>query len=356
MSALSLEVVGAANLDDHLQKAWQGIQLASSELQHPMASAAFMLMVARHRSDVRFGVIWSGSEPVGFFPFQRQPNGVGHPVGFRLNDYQVGIFAPDTSIDSAWMLKRSGLSVWHFDHLVSSQRCFASGHFLLEDSPYIDLSQGMEAYVVSISGRARWKSNIRNQERMARDLGPIRFEFQSADEAAFRSLLDWKTAQIQRHGRRCVFEWPWVTKTLEGLRTSLDPHCTGVLSALYAGDRLTAVHFGLRSDEILHWWITAYDHEFRSYSPGALLLVRVIEEAARLGIRRIDLGKGAEPYKEKLQSGATPLATGVVCSADWRRLFHKTAHVMQEKIRSSALAGPAKSFAYWLEARVNRRA
>ena len=355
MNAVSMDVIGAEDLDQHLLQAWQDIQLASPELQHPMASAEFMLSVARHRTDVRFGVIRSRGKAIGFFPFQRQLNGIGHPVGFRLNDYQVGIFAPDASIDSAWMLKSCGLSSWHFDHLVSSQHCFASGHFLLEDSPYIDLSQGLDAYVASISDRARWKSNIRNQERMARDVGPVRFEFHSADGAAFRSLLDWKTAQIQRDGRRCVFEWPWVIKTLEDLRTTANPHCSGVLSVLYAGDRLAAVHFGLRSQEILHWWITTYNQEFRSYSPGALLLARVIEEAARLGIRRIDLGKGAEPYKEKLQSGATQLATGVVCSAAWRRLFHQTSRALQESVRSSALAGPAKSVAYWLEARVNRR-
>ena len=355
MDRLNLEVIDAKELSGELVSTWQEIQQAAPELRHPMVSTGFTLSVARHRSDVRVGVLRSGRGVVGFFPYQHERGGVGRPVGFRLNDYQAAILAPGADIDVAWMLRSCGLSSWHFDHLITSQRCFAAGHFLLQDSPYIDLSRGLDAYVASIAGRARWKSSMRNQERMARDAGPVRFELHTTDDRAFRCLLEWKTAQIRRHGKRCVFEWPWVIDTLEKLRAKRDPDCSGVLSALFAGDRLAAVHFGIRSREVLHWWITTYNQELKAYSPGALLLVRVIEEAARLGIQRIDLGKGAEPYKEKLQSGATPLASGVVCSTAWRRIFHKTSHVLQERVRSSALAGPAKSIAYWLESRVNRR-
>lgn len=353
---LNLEVIDAGDLSADLVAAWERIQQSAPELRHPMVSTGFMLSVARHRSDVRIGVLRAGRGVIGFFPYQQERGGVGRPVGFRLNDYQAAILAPDADIDVAWMLRRCGLSSWHFDHLIATQRSFAAGHFLLEDSPYIDLSQGLDAYVASIAGRARWKSSMRNQERMAREAGPVRFEFHTTDDAAFRSLLEWKTGQIRRHGKRSVFEWPWVIDTLEALRVTSDPYCSGVLSALYAGDRLAAVHFGIRSREVLHWWITTYNQELKAYSPGALLLVRVIEEAARLGIRRIDLGKGSEPYKEKLQSDATPLASGAVCSTAWRHLFLRTSHVLQERVRSSALAGPAKSVAYWLEARVNRRA
>jgi len=354
MAKLNLEVIDPKELSAELLVVWKGIQATAPELQHPMCSSAFMLRVARHRHDIRIAVLRSGSEVVGFFPYQQERGGVGRPVGFRLNDYQAGIFAPSTQIDVAWMLRGCGLSSWHFDHLVATQRCFADGHFLLEDSPYIDVSQGLDAYIASVASRVRWKSSVRNQQRMARDVGPVRFEFHSTEDAAFQSLLAWKTAQIKRHGRRSVFEWPWVIDTLESLRATDDPQCSGVLSALYAGDRLVAVHFGLRSREVLHWWITTYDQGFGSYSPGALLLVRVIEEAATLGIRRIELGKGAESYKAKLQSGATSLATGAISSSVWRHLFHKNSHAVQERIRLSPLAGPAKSALYWMESRVNR--
>jgi CelD/BcsL family acetyltransferase involved in cellulose biosynthesis len=354
MATMNLDVIEPRELSGDLLADWQGIQQASPALRHPMVSSGFMLSVARHRADVRIGVIGSGGRTVGFFPYQQERNGVGYPVGFRLNDYQAGVFAPEADIDVAWMLRSCGLSSWRFDHLVSAQRCFSAGHFLLEDSPYIDLSQGLDGYIAAIAGRARWKSSTRNQDRLARDVGPVRFEFHTADDAAFNSLLEWKTAQIRQHGKRCVFDWPWVMGALQELRSSADSQCTGVLSTLYAGDQLAAVHFGIRSREVLHWWITTYNQALSSYSPGAVLLVRVIEEAARLGIQHIDLGKGAEPYKEKLQSGATPLASGEVCSTAWGSLFHKTSHVLQERVRSSVLAGPAKSFAYWLEARGNR--
>lgn len=351
-----ISLIRADELSPTMTEAWQSIQNRSADLRHPMLSAKFVQCVARHGTAVEIAVIGSGAGIVGFFPFQRERRAVANPVGYRLNDYQAALLAPDVSIDARRLLSSCGLRVWRFDHLITSQPGFASGHFVLEDSPYIDLSRGFDAYLQAISGRARWRSHSRNEQRMTRDLGPVRFEFHTDDTDVYRTLLEWKTAQLHRNRRRCVFDWDWVRDTLEELRSTQDAGCSGTLSALYAGDRLAAAHLGLRSRDVLHWWITAYDGEIARYSPGALLLTRAIEAAAGHGVTRIDLGKGNELYKSKLQSGATPLATGVICDSGWKQTLHRSRFVLQERVRSSSLAGPAKRVSYWLEARRNKRA
>lgn len=351
---MQLEIVAGDRLPAELTAEWARIQDSSVELGHPMLSAVFVQCVARNHPGVQVAVIRSQAGVMGFFPFQREEGGAGRPVGYRLNDWQGPVLAPGAEIDAAWLLRQCKLSVWHFDHLIPSQPGFDHGRFIIEDSPYIDLSQGLEAYMADIVDRARWRSHQRNEQRLARDVGPVRFEFHTTESDAFRSLIDWKTEQIRQHGRRCVFDWPWVQGTLNALRETGDPTCAGTLSALYAGDKLAAVHFGVRSRKVLHWWITTYNQDLRKYSPGMLLLARVIEEAPARGLERIDLGKGVEPYKAKLQSGAVPLASGALCPSSWCRAVQRARYTLQGRIQSSRFGAPAKKLAYLLEARVNR--
>lgn len=349
-----VEVISAAALPESLIQRWLQIQQSSTELRHPMLSAAFIQCVARHRTDVQVAVIESADKVIGLFPFQRGRGTVGYPAAYRLNDYQAGVFAPDAEINAVELLRGCGLSAWHFDHLITSQKCFAAGHSLYDNAPYIDLSQGFEAYRSIASGSSRWKSTLRKGRNLEREIGPVRFEFHTDEFEPYRTLIDWKSSQVRQNRKRCVFDWPWVQESLEELRVTENEACAGTLSTLYAGEHLVAAHLGLSSQEVLHWWITAYDPTFSKYSPGAVLLVRLIEEAARRGLQRIDLGKGDEPYKATFQSGARPLASGAICTSNWNGLFQRTSCLLKERIRTSPVAAPAKAMAYWLEARINR--
>ena len=86
----------------------------------------------------------------------------------------------------------------------------------------------------------------------------------------------------------------------------------GLLSTLSVGDRLIAVHLGMRSSQVWHSWFPAYDPALASYSPGLLLLLRMAESARGLGLNAIDLGPGTAPYKQVMMSHGVPLAEGSV--------------------------------------------
>ena len=64
------------------------------------------------------------------------------------------------------------------------------------------------------------------------------------------------------------------------------------------------------SERAWHWWFPVYEHSFAKYSPGALLLLGVAEEAAARGIALLDLGKGDDAYKSSFSNTDTPLAEG----------------------------------------------
>ena len=69
---------------------------------------------------------------------------------------------------------------------------------------------------------------------------------------------------------------------------------------------------GMRSAHVLHYWFPAYDPEFAKFSTGIILLLRMAEALAAMGVRTIDLGEGKSQYKERLMTGEVALQKGSV--------------------------------------------
>jgi CelD/BcsL family acetyltransferase involved in cellulose biosynthesis len=356
MTDLAINVVSSDELSADASAEWRRLQSLSPELRHPMLAPAFTQTIGRHRQGVRVAVLSRDGGYAGFFPFQEDREGAGLPVAHRLNDCQTVLLESGVQLDTQWLLRACGLRVWQFDNLLPLPAVFPEGRFRVEDAPYIDLSEGSRACLEAISGASRWKTLLRKQRRLEREVGPVRFAFHCADAAAFALMLEWKSQQKRRTGRRDVFSWPWVRPALEELRSQSDPDCVGTFSVLYAGDTVAAIHLGLRSREILHWWIPTYNPELSRYSPGSLLLARLVEEAAAQGLARIDLGKGSEPYKTEFRSGVRLMAAGAVTTNRWDRLLLRGSHLLEARLHSSAAAAPLRRLRHWLDRRSNRRA
>jgi CelD/BcsL family acetyltransferase involved in cellulose biosynthesis len=95
-----------------------------------------------------------------------------------------------------------------------------------------------------------------------------------------------------------------VRELVELLFAARSPYLTGVLSVLRSGDGVVAADFSLRSREVLGLWFPAFCPETSRYSTGAIRTLRTIEEAAKLGVAELDLGKGDESYKSAFANGS----------------------------------------------------
>jgi CelD/BcsL family acetyltransferase involved in cellulose biosynthesis len=84
----------------------------------------------------------------------------------------------------------------------------------------------------------------------------------------------------------------------------------GLTASLYLGETLAAVETGLAAGGVYHSWFPAYDRRFSAVSPGLLLLHGIIDAAEKLGLERIDLGKGEQAYKRYYTDYETPLTGG----------------------------------------------
>ncbi len=339
------------------QDLWSRLQPADPELDGPFFCLELIQAVGRVRPDLEVAVIERGGEVLGFFPFQRGAGNVGRPALSRLSEFQGFIMPRGVSFDAADLLRQCRLVAWHFDHLVASQLPLQPYHWSVTGSPVMDLSRGYQAYESQRrqAGSSLLASLGRKSRKCAREVGPLRFEFHSRDPAVFRALIDWKTRQHEQTNRFRVLDTPWLIELLEDLQRVESPRFSAVLSALYAGDRLLAVHYGLSSPASVHIWFPAFHPDYSRYSPGLLLFVELAKAAADRGIRRVDLGKGPERYKIEFMTGAATIAEGSFDTRPahrWARLvWHRANRWLTASPNRAVLALPLEWSRRWRQRR-----
>lgn len=318
---MDVDVVPPADLSEALLERWRELHGADPALHSPYLRPELTLAAGAVRDDVRVGVASEGGRVVGFFPFQRPLPGVARPVAGPLDDCQAFVCAPEARWRAHELLRGCGIRVWRFDHLVASQRPFAPYHVRVLDSPAIDLRAGYEDYLASHrrAGSKRVASLRRKRRRLEDAVGPLRYERHVVDEEVFRTVLAWKSAQFVATGRLDPFRRPWTVDLLRRLLAERTPGFAGVLSVLWTGDgRPAAIHLGMRSATVWHYWFPSYDHALARHSPGLVLLLAMAEDAAAQGLTRIDLGKGDDRYKQEWANASGRVAEGSVMPAPLR--------------------------------------
>jgi CelD/BcsL family acetyltransferase involved in cellulose biosynthesis len=328
--------------------AWTAVQsqahrLGSPQLANAFLSPEFTLAVARSgRRGVRIAVVREKGEPVAFFPYQRSAAGVGRAIALGLSDCQGLVHRPGLQWDARELLRACGLSVWEFDHLVESQKPFESGATGSYASPVIDVEQGYDAYLAVLRRRSPkfTRSTLAKERKLGRDVGEVRYVHDERDPAVLRALIDWKSAQYRRTGRKDRFSRPWINRLVEQLFHTRTPSCAGLLSVLYAGGRPVAAHFGLRSEHVLACWFPAYDPAYAKFSPGLVLHLRMAEGAAGEGLSQLDLGRGDKEYKESLKTRDFTVSEGWVMRRHPVALGYRAGRAPVRALRNTVTARP----------------
>lgn len=311
-SQLKGHIVRPAALGSDLQAKWQQFCDADPLYRSPFYRPQFTQAVGNFRSDAQVAVFEQGSRVVGFLPFHRVRGRIGKPIGGQINDFHGPILAPGLRFDSREILAAAGLHAYDFNHLPVTLGApsvqVASG----SSSPQMDLSGGYAAYLEGRDpGWGKAQRELRRRQRKTEaEIGPLRFVFDDRSDDVFARLIEMKDRQYARMGLRIKMGAGWTGNVLEQLRSCNQPDFAAVTSALYAGDRLIAAHFGLRSGSLLHWWFPAYDLALQKLGPGINLIQHCASEAAAHGIDLIDFGKGGEDFKLHFANRQVGLSEG----------------------------------------------
>lgn len=339
----------AKGIPGEIRDAWICLQQSNPALKSPYFSPEYTRIVAEAGEGVEVAIVEEAGRIAAIFPFERRRWNLAGPVGSFLSDYHGVISDPDFAFDPRELLKQCGLAAWDFNHIPTACAPFAPFHREQHRSPIIDLAGGYEAYVKERreAGTEQIKKNANLERRLEREIGPLRYVVHSPDKALLHQLLAWKTAQFRHNGWRDIFSIPWVHQIAEGIHAAQTPGFSGMLSLLYAGDHLVAAHFGMRSERVWHYWFPSYDPAFSKYSVGVMLLLKMAESAAALGINVIDLGCGEHSYKDRLMNGSVATARGTVELPGFTAATRRVIMPVQKlpfKLRSWASKTPLGAF------------
>jgi CelD/BcsL family acetyltransferase involved in cellulose biosynthesis len=291
------------------REAWRALAAPNGVLTSPYLLPEFADLIEAERGDVRVVIAEENGAPVGYFACHAPDGGVVRPVGAPLSDYQGFAARPGFAIDPDRLLETLGASALVYDNWTGP----APGRTRERaGSAVIDLSGGAERWLENRKAlhKAHFKKIAQRGRKAEREFGPVRIVFGDPLGERYAALKAWKSAQYRESGLTDLFSVPWIDGALACNAARAFGPFRGLTASLYLGETLAAVETGLAAGGVYHSWFPAYDVRFKAVSPGLLLLHGIIEAAEKLGLSRIDLGKGEQAYKAYYTDYEIPLSGG----------------------------------------------
>ena len=294
---------------------WRVWRAADDAFCSPFLTPEFAIAYGNHCDRARVAIFEDAGEVVGFMPFEQYPLRVGKALAHGLADVQAAITAPGLDVSADQLIRTIGIEVFEFDRFVTQQAEQRKG-VRYEASPVIDLSGGFEDWLAERKkvSKSRFKRILQRERQIERELGTSTFTFESDRIEDLEQLMAWKSDQYIRTGRRDRFASEWFTDFMIELFSHPTEDFSVVLSALAVGDRTLALDLGLKSGTTLAGWFPAYDSTLTTYSLGTVCLIKQLEEAAKSGITRFDLGPGEADYKNAFMTRADEVASGRIAT------------------------------------------
>ena len=273
-------------------------------------------------------------------------------LGHRANDHNAPL------VDADWLARlepQAANRLWHritrvvsdadYIHLIRHPSHLGTQRNpFIGDAPknyssashFLTLSRNWPAFYERLRG-TKSRRRLREKARRLAKVGRVRFRrVRDRQEVAdtIELLLVWKKAQLERRGARNPFEGGRLKGQL--LAVASDPAADDVMRVyvLEVGDRCVAATVVLTHGGIFNFFVPAYDDRgIHNCSPGTIMLVKLIELAARAGCTKFDFSLGDEAYKaewcdtrmamthqtEALSAAGVALAASLRVSLDIKR-------------------------------------
>jgi CelD/BcsL family acetyltransferase involved in cellulose biosynthesis len=166
------------------------------------------------------------------------------------------------------------------------------------------------------------KKKIRRYMRAMEREGPVTFahlQSHAQIQAAMPEFADAHVARFQATQRISNLSTPERRFFLEELARLFSGTSVVTLSMLMIGDRPIAWNYGFQFHGSWFWYQPTFDRRHEENSPGYCLLSRIVIEACDMDeMRVVDLGLGAEGYKERFGNSIRQTLY-VTVTKSWRR-------------------------------------
>jgi CelD/BcsL family acetyltransferase involved in cellulose biosynthesis len=162
--------------------------------------------------------------------------------------------------------------------------------------------------------RQRLKASLATKKKLRRYLremereGSVKFvHLQSWGEiqSALPQFADAHVARFGETGRTSSLATPARRRFLEELARRFSDSGVVTLSELLVNDQPVAWNYGFQFHGSWFWYQPTFDSRWEEQSPGYCLLARIVMDACdQEDMNRVDLGLGAEGYKERFGNSA----------------------------------------------------
>jgi CelD/BcsL family acetyltransferase involved in cellulose biosynthesis len=298
---------------EHITK-WHELLLKYSYLKSPFLTPEYHKLIHKCGQNVFIGLILKNEEVIGFFPFEKYADEKARPVGSIFCDYQCVIVPPQIKWSPTELLNACSLKEYYFDHQLLEQSQWQKYAEIQDVSWCIDLKDGYKVYekLLKSQNKKLLEQTYRKKRKLEREVGNVTFTSHINDEKLLCQLLEWKSNQWAESGWAGRFKEKWEQQLMKELMNTQTKKFGGLFSVLSVNDIPIAMHIGLYSSKVWHYWTTAYDQDYKKYSPGIIMLVEMIKCANDLGFDEIDMGKEAFRYKKSLYTHNVSLCEGKI--------------------------------------------
>ncbi|CAK9019698.1 4-beta-D-xylan xylohydrolase) (Xylan 1, partial [Durusdinium trenchii] len=330
MHRLTAELKRPSELTQAEREAWTCFTDQNAALASPYFRREFAECCEEVRSDTRVIVARRNGAVQGFLPLQLGKIGYARPLAGPLGDVHGLIVPPDAADDPRDYLHAVGVPLFEF-HSATGVRQGWRTHGECRDGAWIcDVSDGFEAYLEN--RRKLSRSAIRNYQsryrRLEAEAGGFEFRLDDKTPENLDRMIAMKRSQYRETRVFDVFSVGWTRALMAALMRRKSDRFEGLCSTLSVNGEVIAIHVGMASEAMTHYWFPAYDPAFSRVSPGILLLMELIRAAAEAGRSGVDLGPGNYRYKGEMGCYQMPLWSGCVMTTSAPAMLREAADTL----------------------------
>jgi len=319
--ALEIREVRSRDEFDHSKEAWNEILRTSGEDDVFLRNewlGAWWDTYGKGKEMIVLEVL-EGERTVGFAPFATSGRRLSLSrslefIGSGPSD-RCGILAESGRADvhaAVWeyMMGREG---WNTADLRDTRedcptaaniaRIFPSAERETSVSPCVSITGTYEDYLRRLEKKDR--HSIQRCWRRLSEKHEVTFGLTKPKDAKdddFQDFVRLGKARWEGTGTDSVLGYPDMVRFIEAAVTSLAEEGIPTLHCLKERDRTVAIGLGFEYLRSYRCYLSGFDPEYATYSPGSLLVAKVLEMCHQKGLKEVDLLRGAEPYKYRFNA------------------------------------------------------
>ena len=145
-------------------------------------------------------------------------------------------------------------------------------------------------------------SNISRKNRRLSELGNVKFVISQTDldyKKITEQMIAQKRQRYLQTGVRDVLKCIYIQNFYRQFNSNNSEELKIHVSALKLGNKIIATHWGVIHNNILYWLMPTHSYKYQKYSPGRLLIDRLLTWAIENKIESFDFTIGDDQYKKE---------------------------------------------------------